>query len=145
MRPLFPTRQTWPFSLIGALLLSLFAWQVPIAELGGRLHDWAFPVVIGFNVTEKRLEGGDLVISGYMVKQRDCVFLPPTIARDDEGTNYPVESASRLAGKTWPRSDQPQHFGPWRVRGVGDRRLQFFNVYDCGGAVSVAILGTVKG
>ena len=94
--------------------------------------DQVRPVIVEWRVTDARVEGADVILSGTMVKQRDCIYLPPTVAKDQTGRNYAVESTSPTAGKTWAASDLPQHFGPWRIPGGAGKTLEFINVYVCG-------------
>jgi hypothetical protein len=118
----------------GALLFPAIVFMTPaILEAGELAYDRMRPVAVNWVVTDERVEGDDLVLSGTMVKQRDCIFLPPTLARDlSNGRNYAVTSAAPTAGKTWAASRDPQAWGPWKVAGGAGKRLMFANIYVCG-------------
>jgi hypothetical protein len=118
----------------GALLFPTVIFMTPaMLDAGEMAYDRMRPVVVNWVVTDERSEGDDLILSGTMVKQRDCIFLPPTLARDmSSGRNYAVSSAAPTAGKTWAASSDPQSWGPWTVKGGAGKRLMFANVYICG-------------
>lgn len=138
----------YPFALAfgGVMASLLIVFGDPLGELGVRLHDAVRPVVIEWTVQSAARDGDDLILSGTLVKQRACTFLPPTLARDHDGRNYAVVSGSATAGKTWAPSDAPQRWGPWRVIGGAGKQLTFLNVYLCGqSAPSVVQLGVYPG
>lgn len=131
--------------LVGALVVPLLMMAVPVAShIGHAAYDHVDPIVKFWTVNSSHLEGRDLVIMGTMVKSRNGLFMPPTIARDEAtGRNYAVVSTSPTAGKTWAPSPYPQQFGPWRVADAAGKRLTFFNVYQSSdGHISVVRLGT---
>ena len=131
--------------MLGALIVPILMMAVPIAsQVGHEVYDRFDPVIKYWTVNTSHLEGKDLVITGTMVKNRNAVFLPPTIARDvATGRNYAVVSTSPTSGKTWAPSRFPQQFGPWRVADAEGKTLTFFNVYTTAdGHVSVVELGT---
>lgn len=101
------------------------------AEIGAKIYDRWNPVITDWVVTESRTDGEDLIVSGTMIKQRECVFIPPTLARDEHGRNLQVLSTSPTAGKSWASSDQPQRWGPWHVTGGAGKKLVFINLYQC--------------
>lgn len=126
------TRSPASFGAGIALGLLAIVFIVPLGSMWAALVDEVRPVIVEWKVTETRVEGADLILTGTMVKQRNCLYLPPTIARDQAGQNYAVESASPTAGKTWAATSEPQQFGPWRIPGGADKTLEFVNVYVCG-------------
>ncbi len=134
----------YPFAILlgaGFFLLAI-AISPGLMELGASTYDRINPIASDWIVTDSRNDGDDVVLSGHMLKHRNCVFVPPTIARDSAGQNYPVVSGSATAGKTWAASGQPQRFGPWRVVGGANKKLTFVNVYICGeGRPSILTLG----
>lgn len=114
-----------------------------VADIGNRAYDHIAPVIVEWRVTESRTVGEDLIVSGTMVKQRDCLFIPPTLARDEHGRNLLVLSTSPTAGKSWAADDKPQRWGPWQVVGGAGKRLTFINLYQCWhGTPTVSELGT---
>jgi hypothetical protein len=132
------------FGAVFAGMLIIFS--DPLSDLGSRVYDVAQPVVTDWHVISAAHDGDDLVLTGTMIKRRNCTFVPPTLARDREGRNYAVISAAATAGKTWAASDDPQQYGPWRVVGGAGKRLTFLNVYLCGrSSPSVVELGVFGG
>ena len=114
----------------------------PTSSMFHAAYDNWRPVIIKWRVTDARVDAADVVLSGEMVKQRDCAYVPPTVARDQDGQNYIVESNSRTAGVSWASSDKPQKWGPWTVRGAAGKTLEFSNFYICGDRKVIAYVGT---
>ena len=133
-----------PMSFGGGVLIAFVAlfMVAPVEDLMLKAFDGMRPVVIKWRVTEARTEGQDVVLSGDMVKQRACAYVPPTVARDPHGQNYIVHSESRTAGITWAASDEPQKWGPWTVRGAAGKVLEFSNLYVCGERKVIVHLGS---
>jgi hypothetical protein len=65
-----------------------------------------------------------------MRKVRDCLLIPPVVARDEKDRPYRLE-ASIWAHKD--SSDTLQPWGPWRVVNGAGRSLRFSMIYMCGG------------
>jgi hypothetical protein len=134
-----------PVTIIIGLLVGFIAAMVfPATKdlMQDSYNSWR-PVVRDWKVDAEATVGGDVVLTGTMIKQRDCVYLPPTLARDQNGQNYIVESTSPTAGKTWDADEAPQRWGPWTVRGAADKRLTFVIVYLCNGSnPTIVKLGT---
>jgi len=126
--------------IIGAVLVPVGMVSFPImSSVGTALYDTLRPVVTDWTVFNSEIDGADVLISGTLVKKRDCLFIPPTLARDIEtGRNYAVVSTSPTAGKTWASSDLPQAWGPWRVINGAGKTLMFINIYQCGNSQPVA-------
>jgi hypothetical protein len=137
-------KNNWMVIVAGLLLSPVLLAVSPIAfEAGSSMHDRMVPIVTDWRVTESKTEGTDLIVSGTMVKNRDCVFLPPTLARDEKGLNHRVISTASAGGATWAADDAPQQWGPWRVPDGAGKSLVFINVYLCGtGRPSIIELGT---
>jgi len=133
--------RTSPIALgFGAIFGLIIAMSLPgLYDYGREQYEAARPVVRDWTVTDNFTDGDDVVLSGTMRKVRDCVYLPPTLARDDGGQNYTVTSTSPTAGRTWDASTLPQHWGPWRVSGGAGKRLSFIVVYMCGGSYPTII------
>ena len=69
--------------MLGALIVPILMMAVPIAsQVGHEVYDRFDPVIKYWTVNTSHLEGKDLVITGTMIKNRNGVFLPPTIGRD---------------------------------------------------------------
>jgi hypothetical protein len=113
--------------VFGFVLAALFpAWSDYIYEQ----YNDARPVVKDWKVLEAHVEGNDLLLSGVMHKTRDCLLVPPAIARDNAETAYIVEA------DLWRAKDASldlQPFGPWKVVGGAGRKLTFTLVYVCSG------------
>ena len=128
----------------GAIIGFMLLLAMPaVLDLGREAYDTLRPVADHWTVTDAQIDGADAVLSGTMVKHRDCVYVPPTLARDAKGRNYQVTSASPTPGKTWDASPYPQQWGPWRVSGGANMRLTFIVVYLCAGNTPTVVeLGT---
>lgn len=110
--------------MFGLILLTIFM-------SGPEVERWVAPVNTNWTATEVRAAGRDLIIAGTVVKQRNCEYIPPPIARAENGQNLYVESISPTATVSWPASDVPQKFGPWIVRDGAGRALKFYQRHDC--------------
>lgn len=128
----------------GLLLSPFIVALVPILiDAGSAVQDRVTPVVTEWKVTTAQTDGSDLIVAGTMLKNRDCIFLPPTLARDSTGINHRIQSTAPAGQSTWAADDQPQFWGPWRVPGVAGKTLTFLNVYLCGtGRPTIVELGT---
>lgn len=119
--------------------LAATAMSVIVAVLAGMLtlttlpmiETAIAPVVEDWQITEVRKDGYDLIVSGVMTKRRDCAYIPPPRARDAQGINLVVHSANPTAVISWPASDTPQSFAPWRVVNGADREVEFFLNHSC--------------
>jgi hypothetical protein len=115
--------------LIGFIIAFLSpAWITFVLEQYGNMH----PVVRDWRVTEATVDGEDVTVSGVMRKTRDCLLVPPVIARDQRDKPYVVETP------LWRNKDaspELQPFGPWKIVGGAGKRLTFVLVYMCGGNV----------
>jgi hypothetical protein len=132
-------------SAISLLVGFFLASSVPaVYDFGTSVYDGLRPVASDWKVNSKFTDGNDLVVSGTMVKNRSCMFVPPTLARDAFGKNHLVISTSPTSGKTWAADESPQAWGPWRVVDGASDTLTFINIYLCNGnRPSVVELGTV--
>lgn len=120
-------RALWWALAAGVFVLVTMTLLISGPEIERRL----FPVNYGMQVLDARAEGRDLVISGTLIKGRHCEYVPPPIARAEGGQNLYVESLSPTAATSWPASDEPQRFGPWRVRDGAGRKLVFYQLHEC--------------
>jgi hypothetical protein len=114
---------------------------IPIGDAVDATYDYLHPVVIEWRVTKVENVGDDVVLQGTMIKQRDCLYVPPTMARDQYGQNYVVESASPTAGVSWASGPEPQKWGPWIVRNAKGKTLAFSNTYVCDKNSKIVRLG----
>ena len=109
-------------------------------------YDEIRPVITDWTITSAVREGDDIVIAGTMIKHRECLLIPPAIARGKNGDPYRLEPVTRWAAKDSSSAVQP--WGPWRVYGAVGNRLTFTMVYMCGGArpsiVSVGVYAPDK-
>ena len=120
----------YPFAaIVGAAFAGLSMVWVP--WLAHTIEPVLLPVNTDWHVTDARRDGNNLILTGTMRKRRDCVFLPPVIARDDSGQNYRLIHASPNRGSNWASSAEPQKFGPWIVEGAAGKRLTFTSVSEC--------------
>lgn len=120
-------RVLW-WSLLSGMV-SLVALTVFIS--GPEIERRLFPVHTDWTVLEQMTLGRDLVISGTMIKRRHCAYIPGPIARDENGQNFYVESASATAAISWAADDKPQNFGPWTIRDGAGRKLTLFQQHKC--------------
>jgi hypothetical protein len=138
-------KSNW-FPLIAGLLLSPFFIAVlPIfVDYASMIQERMLPVISDWKITNSKIEGTDLIVSGTMRKNRDCIFLPPTLARDQNGLNHRVISKASAGGTTWAADDEPQQWGPWVVPDGAGKKLTFINVYLCGSRPAIIELGEFK-
>ena len=106
----------YPFAAIfGALVclagLSLFPSALPSLEQS------LFPVADGWRVETAVRDGDDLLLTGTMIRERPCRFLPPVVARNERGQNLKLVHQSAIGGTSWAPSSEPQKWGPWRIVG----------------------------
>jgi len=124
------------FGFFAALLAP--AWWAFVVEQ----YDQMRPVVTDWTVTSVEVQGDNIVLSGTMHKTRDCLLLPPPIARDAAGKPYNIETPM------WrPKDAGPalQPFGPWIVQGAVGKQLTFSMVYMCGrDRPTIVQVGTLK-
>lgn len=104
---------------------------VAVVPLAVQMESRLWPPMRNWTPTEWHVDGRDVVITGHMVKPRDCTYRPPSRARDERGQNYFVESLSATRALSWDASDRPQRFGPWRVPNSAGHRLAFYQEYRC--------------
>lgn len=137
-------KNNWMVMAGGLLVSPMLVASLPIlVDAGSALQDRMTPVVTDWKVKTSSVEGPDLILSGTMVKNRDCIYLPPTLARDSTGLNRKVEIMNPTGPTTWAKDDQPQVWGPWRVPDGAGKSLTFINVYLCGtGRPTIVELGT---
>lgn len=114
--------------MITASVLSLFMVN-PIVTY---LND-ALPVKTDWRVLDSRIDDGkDLVVSGTMIKHFDCDYQPPPGALDIvTGEHMLVESLSPTKLQSWPASDKPYKWGPWKIYNGAGRLLKFYNRDKC--------------
>ena len=116
----------------GSLLGTALVFSAPaLMDYGAEQYDQLRPVVRDWRVTEAFVNGQDVTLSGTMLKVRDCLLIPPPVARDDRGRPYAVETPM------WrPKDALPimQGWGPWTVLDGAGKRLRFSMVYLCSGA-----------
>mgnify|MGYP000134343334 FL=1 len=134
----------WSALLGGLIAMFVIFMSGPLFTLGRAAYDELVPVATNWRVLDWRTEGDDIVLSGLMTKQRECVYVPPPMARDELGQNYELVNLSPANGGTWAVSGHPQKWGPWRVAGGAGKRLTFHILYSCGSEVSISDLGTFK-
>lgn len=136
----FAHEMRWPISF-GAFIgvaLAPAMWNFVSEE-----YQFLNPVATQWKVLDQHVEGADLWLSGTMVKRRDCLYVPPPIARDSQGRSHRVISHSKTAGVPWDSTDQPQTFGPWQIDEGAGQFLTFAIVYVCAGNMPTIVeLGT---
>ena len=125
-------------ALFGFLVLGGF-WPV----WSEWLLDWRdqkFPVITDWAVTHAVVEGDDVVLRGTMRKRRECLLVPPVIARDTADVPY------LLITGIWAAKDSSimsQSWGPWRIVAGAQRELAFTMVYVCsGGRPNIVAVGS---
>lgn len=77
-------------------------------------------------------DGRDLVVSGTVVKPRNCGFEGP-LGRDVAPPYkwVPVVSESETLGQTWPAGPEPKWFGPWRFVGAAHKEVDVYQTHWC--------------
>ena len=108
-----------------------------LLDYGREQYERLRPVITDWKVTKSLVEDDDLIVSGTMYKTRDCLLVPPAVARDADGIAYTLESEAAWRAKD--ASDEKQPFGPWRVHGGANKRLKFLMVYICAGNTPTVI------
>lgn len=128
-------RRTAIYGMLFGLLagMSIIFGAVFVVPSAVALEQAVLPPQKDWHVTEWRIDGDDVVLTGLVTKTRDCEYHPPPRARDELGQNYLVDSASRMKALSWKASPIPQRFGPWRVIGGAGKRLHFYQEFRCHG------------
>lgn len=123
--------------VLGDLLVMVAAFFIGLALLTvampgiGSAFDSMNPVIHSWRPTSVLQDGDDIVVSGTMVKARDCPFIAPPMARLETGQNVPIASTSPTAGMTWDNSEKPQRFGPWRIPGGARHHVTIYLRHQC--------------
>jgi len=109
------------------------------------LEQTFFPVLNEWHIEHWQYEGAnDVVVRGTMYKNRQCDYIPPIRAVDQNGVHYRVESRSPTSGQNWSSANESRTFGPWVVIGGAGMKLQFYAEHQCWAPWSVfSILGTL--
>ena len=123
--------RTSPIAIgFGAVFGVAFAISLPgIFDYGREKYEEVRPVVTDWKISNTFVDGEDLVLSGTMHKVRDCLLIPPPIARDSNGVPH------KLTTSMWSPKDASsdlQTWGPWRVVGGAGKSMKFSMVYMCG-------------
>jgi hypothetical protein len=122
-----------PIAIAIGMFIGLFiVISVPgILDIGREQYEKLRPVISDWSVTSSDVVGDDVVLRGTMRKNRDCLLVPPVIARDLSGAPYLLESLTSWRSKD--ASDELQPWGPWLVRGGAGKKMKYVMVYMCGG------------
>lgn len=119
-----------PWSLLISTAL-FFSMMPTIASFVGSAFDSLFPVHSQWRVASTEVDGDDVIISGTMLKNRDCRYIPPPRARTLDGQNLKVTSSSPTAEITWMSDAKPQNFGPWRIHGGARETVIVYQHHQC--------------
>jgi len=122
-----------PLTIVIGVAIGFFAaiLSPALSEFFMEQYESLRPVIKDWKITGTVTEGDDITLTGTMRKTRDCLLVPPVIARDLSGRPYNVETPMWRAKDA---SEDLQSWGPWRVvRGAGVT-LKFTMVYMCGGS-----------
>ena len=127
-RSLVEHPRTWLVGVLVGFFVIGGAWPL----WSDALLDWRdqkFPVITDWKVTQAVIEGEDVVLQGTMRKRRECLLVPPVIARDLGGVPY------RLLAEWRAKDSSPKTipWGPWRIVAGAQRELAFTMVYVCSG------------
>jgi hypothetical protein len=133
------TIKTSPLAIFMGACAGLFtAILAPgLLDFGREQYENLRPVISDWKVTTADVVGDDLIIHGTMRKNRDCLLVPPVIARDLSGVPYLLESVTAWRSKDASMELQP--WGPWIVKGGVGKKLKFTMVYMCGGNYPVVL------
>lgn len=139
-------RILWSSALgTGVVLLIIFVCVFLLMPYAQRFENYINPVKTDWKVTQKQVEGLDLIISGTMIKRRDCEYNPPPGARDILGNYLLVASSHPASNQSRPASPTPMSWGPWRVIGGANKEIQLYQIDRCHPFwYSVTVLGTVQ-
>ena len=128
-RSLVEHPRTWLVGVLVGFFVIGGAWPL----WTDALLDWRdqkFPVITDWAITHAVVEGDDVVLRGTMRKRRECLLVPPVIARDTADVPY------LLITGIWAAKDSSimsQSWGPWRIVAGAQRHLSFTMVYLCAG------------
>ena len=90
------------------------------------------PVTTDWEPLSVTVEGDDLVVSGVMVKRRNCDYIQPPRARSATGNKqFVVISRAPTSGLSWAADADPQPFGPWVIKGAVGHRIEMYIAYRC--------------
>lgn len=118
-----PIPARW-FLLPGVVVVAFMFPIIQAAILG--------PVQRNWTVTSWHTDGSDVVLRGTMEKWWGfCQWLPPTLAVDEYGEQYRVNTTNPSKGSNWGTLRAPVRYGPWRVVGGAGKRLTFRNTHSC--------------
>lgn len=95
--------------------------------------DKLFPVVDPFVVTHQRIEGSQVIISGWLRKQRECTFVE-AVGRVIRSAGAPISVPFDFLDtmRTYTRPLGVQEWGPWRVVVPRDAvRVEISALHDC--------------
>lgn len=105
--PLRTALRLWP-AILGMLIVIAI----------NRIEHLAMPVVTGFTITEMQHEGNKIQLSGYMRKDRDCVFAgvsAEAINLYGKRVSIPLVFKDNKRDSTGTRPTGTQDWGPWSL------------------------------
>ncbi len=123
-----PRRQLLSLGL--SFAVGLLAMPALLPAIGGAV-DVVWPVLHSWRADSVQRDGADLIVSGAVIKSRQCEYVPPPRARFENGLNVVVVSLSTTARLSWDSDDLPQRFGPWRVPGGAGHEVTFYQHHRC--------------
>ena len=125
-RRIHPVQQL-AFMLAGAAFVFGCISALGIAEVIEKKY---FPIRDQITASAVVIED-DVFVAGSFRKIRDCGYIPPVRAVDDQGRNLYVISHSPTSGNSWQPSTTPQMYGPWQIVNGAGRRIKVYHEYEC--------------
>lgn len=119
------------------LLVSVLAFLTIPAffHLGSWAETKYFPVIGGLNITQYEVnEDGNPIISGTLIRDRQCTYKAMTFNRDQNGYDSPigVQTPGRSSDRNRPVGEY--EFGPWTLyttTEVFERQGQVKLIHSC--------------
>ena len=90
-----------------------------------------FPVKDLKLIDNYEVRGTDLWVSGSFRKLRNCQYIKPVRAVDENGRNLYVVSHNPVAGNNWQPNAHAQKFGPWQIAQGAGHQVTIYQEYEC--------------
>lgn len=95
------------------------------------VEDELFKIKDMKSVSSTHIFEGDLWVAGGFRKIRECRYIQPVRAVDENNRSLLVISHSTTAGQNWQGDDLPAPFGPWQVVGGAGHKVKIYQEYQC--------------
>lgn len=127
-----------------ALVMILIMAADPLQRLAMIQYYKASPVMSNWEPSEIYVDGNDVIVSGWMIKNHDCTYIPPPRASDPSKRPFVVVAKSATPYQNFPTGPMP--FGPWMIVGAAaSPRVDMAQEHDCGNdVITFSELGSIK-